>query len=103
MEGYNVVIVPRASSDLTEIHEYISLDSTDRATAMVDRILDSINKLKFAPHHKKIDKQDRSMKYPARSLPIGSYIVYYRVIEDEKTVRVIHIRHGSRRGPGRLD
>ena len=41
MPTFRVIIAPRAASDLTRIHEYITRDSVQNADAMVGRILDA--------------------------------------------------------------
>jgi plasmid stabilization system protein ParE len=38
-------------------------------------------------------------KPPIRSLPVGSYVVYFRVIEAKRLVTILEIRHAARRPP----
>jgi len=103
MDAYRVIITPRAGSDLERIYDYIAKDSPGRAAQLITRILDSIEPLKQFPHRAVRDGHAAKLRYPVRSLPVRPYIIYFRVLDDEKIVRVLHVRHGSRRRPGRLE
>jgi len=102
MPTFRVIIAPRAASDLTRIHEYISRDSVQNADAMVGRILDALEPLKEFPHRNVVAVENPRLAYPARSIVIRPYVVFFRVIEDQKIVRVLHVRHGARRRPKRI-
>src|ERR1044072_8655316 len=94
--SYRVRLTPQALADLEEIHAAISVDSPQNAASMIERFLDSIDLLEVFPHRTVVERQTSSLKYPVRSLPVKPYVIYFRVIEDERIVVILHIRHGAR-------
>lgn len=104
METYRVIIMPRVASDLAEIHKYIAKDSEQNAAATIGRIVAAIDSLAQTPHRTIVEEsRKKTLRYPARSLPVPPYIIYFRVLEDKKAVRVTHVRHGARRPPRGFD
>ena len=103
MDTFRVIITPRAADDLADIHEYISKDSEQNAAAMISRILDALELLGDMPHRTIVHPQSPKSKCPVRSIPVRPYIVYFRVIDSERVVQVIHVRHGARERPARFD
>jgi plasmid stabilization system protein ParE len=103
MDAYRVVIMPRVASDLEKIHKFIAKDSEQNAADMIGRIVAAFESLAKVPHRTVVEKQNKKLRYPARSLPVPPYIIYFRVIDDEKVVRVTHVRHGARLPPARFD
>src|SRR2546423_14025999 len=83
-ENFRVRLTPQALSDLKEIHRFISRDSPRNAASMIEQILDSIDLLEIFPHRTVVERQSPSLKYPVRSLPVKPYVVYFRVIDDER-------------------
>jgi toxin ParE1/3/4 len=102
-DTYRVIIAPEASTDLATLHAFISLDSPDNAAEMVSRILDAIDTLKILPHRTVAERRSRKIDHAVRSLPVKPYMVCFRVIDEEKVVRILTIRHGARRRPRRFD
>lgn len=103
MNAYRLIITPRAGRDLERIHEYISKASPQNADAMILRILDALELLKQFPHRTVVEHQSPKFRHPVRSLPVRPYLVYFRVLDDQSVVRVLHVRHGARRPPKRFD
>jgi toxin ParE1/3/4 len=77
-------------------------NSPQNALKMVNRILKAIEGLNAFPHRNVVAPQKRRLKHPVRSLPVQSYIIFFRVIEKSRTVRILHVRHGARRRPRRF-
>jgi len=50
-----------------------------------------------------VERQDRKLRHPVRSIPVRPYIVYFRVLDEDYVVRVLHVRHGARRRPRSFD
>jgi toxin ParE1/3/4 len=98
-QDYRVRLTPQALADLEEIHTYISRDSPQNAESVIARILDSIDLLEIFPHRTVVERQTPRLKYPVRSLPVKPYVIYFRVIEEERIVVIRHIRHGARQQP----
>jgi plasmid stabilization system protein ParE len=70
---------------------------------MVTRILDALEPLKQFPHRTVVARQSAKLRHPVRSIAVRPYIVYFRVLDDQQVVRVLHVRHGARRRPRRFD
>jgi plasmid stabilization system protein ParE len=102
MATYRVIITPRAAADLEGVHDWIARHSRDSGAAMVQRILDALEPLKAFPHRTVVAHQNPRLRHPVRSLAVWPYVIYFRVLDDEKIVRVLHVRHGARRRPKRL-
>src|SRR4051812_30618324 len=102
-DGYRLIISPEASADLQAIQAYIEQRSVQGAASMANRILDAIQKLQILPHRTIFENQSRKIKHPVRSLPVKPYVVYFRVLDDQRVVRILTIRHGARRRPRRFN
>ena len=100
---YRVIITPRAGRDLEEIHEFISRTSPTRADAMIVSILDALETLRDFPFRQVLQHQNPRLRFQVRTLPVSPYRVFFRVVDDEFVVRVLHVRHGARRLPRRFD
>ena len=97
MEEYRVIVTPRAASDLERIRDYIATDSLQNAAAMIDRILDALEPLKQFPHRTIVQQENSKLRHPVRSIVVQPYIVYFRVLDEQRIVRVLHVRHGARK------
>ena len=103
MNQYRIIISCRAVRDLEKIHDYIAHDSPANADGMIKRVLDSVELFEQFPHRTVVEQQSSKIRHPVRSLPVPPYVVYFRVIERQKVVRILHVRHGARRQPRRFD
>lgn len=101
-ESYRISLSPEATADLKSLHAYISLDSPDNAAKMVERLLTAIESLKLFPHRTVVQYAGSRLKRPVRSLPVKPYVIFFRVLDDDRLVRILTIRHGARRRPRRL-
>lgn len=99
---YHVIISPRALGDLERIYEHIALDSQQNAASFLLELLDSIDSLEQLPaRHALIESRPR-IKRETRAMPVGSYLIYYHVLEAQGAVRIVTVRHGARRQPRRF-
>jgi plasmid stabilization system protein ParE len=103
MDAYRIFMSLDASDDLKQIHEYISRESQSRAAGMIEKIFASIDRLEKVPKHAVAESVHHSSGDDVRSVSVYPYIIYFLVSDTDKVVNIIHIRHGSRRGPSRLD
>lgn len=99
---YRVIILPRASADLQGIYAYIEQDSPQNAASMTRTLIDAIDSLEQLPFRYKVHAPARDPSRVVRSMPVPPYLVYYRVDEVRRVVRVLTIRHGSQRQPKRF-
>ena len=92
---YKVVISPSADADLFGILKYIALDleNPQAATEFADQIEKCYADLEELPaaHALCADSTLRAKGY--RKYPIGNYLVIFRIDEDAKVVRIVHIFH----------
>jgi plasmid stabilization system protein ParE len=65
--------------------------------------MDAIALLEELPHRTIVAVQPPNAKYPVRSIAVWPYVVFFRVVDDDRVVRVIRIRHGARRPLKRFD
>jgi toxin ParE1/3/4 len=91
-----LLLSPRAAADLEEIADYIARDNPVRAASFVAELEATCQAVAASPEH-----------YPARSdlapglrmAVRGRYLVLYRNLPGENTVRVERVLHGARNLP----
>lgn len=94
MESYNVELLPIAYCDLDDIFDYIMLANPSAATKMLDKIMNSLQRLEIYPYSG-VPFFDHSLKkFQFRMLNVYPYIAFYRIID--KKVLVYRILHGAR-------
>ena len=94
---YRIIHAKRVATDLERIFDYLVHRTPQHAPAVIDHILTSIERLADYPHRTIVADQPPDVKSPVRSLPIPPYIVFFRVLAEHRTVRVLRVRHGARR------
>lgn len=103
MPSYRISVSPRARKDLVGIGGPATGPSPAPTSPMLDKIFAAFDRLKQTPNRNVVFPQPATRQPPVRSLPVVPYIVYFRVYDDEKVVRVTRVRHGSRRPLKRFD
>ena len=78
---------------------YIEKDSPQNASSVARRLIEGIDSLQYLPYRFKVYRMNRNPERVVRSTPIRPYILYYRVIESEKVVIILTVRHGAQRQP----
>ena len=99
---YRIILSDRATANLKSIFQYIAEDSPQNASSMVDRILGAMENLKLFPHRTVVESRNAGLKHPVRSLPVQSYVIFFRVLEKQQIVRILQVRHGAQRRPKRF-
>jgi len=94
---YEIVYLPIAKQDITDIILYISdqLNTPKAAMDLLDAFDHSISMLSEFPYTHKIYRPLRALAEEYRMLPVKNYAVFYTVREQEKVVeiqRVIYAR-----------
>lgn len=92
---YSIKYLPIAEKDLTEIIEYVKLDSPQSALSLLDEIDITILKLEDFPFIGKIPKDSRLQLLNYRVLIVSSYLVFYVV--NDNIVEIRRILHGKRK------
>ena len=99
---YRVIVSPGAFSDLDKILDYVKGQSPANAAKLIDTLWDAMMRLKDLPHRYRVIQGTRSPDRRVRRMPVPPYLVYYRVAELERVVRILTVRHGSQRQPKRF-
>ncbi|HZK84597.1 MAG TPA: type II toxin-antitoxin system RelE/ParE family toxin [Desulfosporosinus sp.] len=97
MGKHKIKILQIAREDIGEIFFYIAAESPVLALVMTDKIIDKIDTLTEFPLIGKIVPDNELAKQEYRRLIINSYIVFYKIIDDE--VVVYRVLHGMRDYP----
>jgi toxin ParE1/3/4 len=95
--AYVVNTTPHAECDLARLYRRVNAEQSDKAMAWYLGIKEAILSLEQQPNRCPITRK----KYRLRHLLYGNkpqvYRVIYRVLEKQKQVQVLHVRHGARR------
>src|SRR5579863_8462370 len=101
-ERFHVIISMRTAREMTEICSWIERTSPQNASLVAQRLLAVIDSLDLFPHRYKGHEHRQDPAKTVRSMPVPPFIVYYRVDDVRRTVRVLSVRHGARRQPKRF-
>jgi toxin ParE1/3/4 len=89
---YLVNILPDAIEDLKSIVAFIAQDNPEAGIAFGDALLNTALQLNALPYRGPALKK----KPGVRKLNHGDYLIYYRVIEENRTVEILGFEHGSK-------
>jgi addiction module RelE/StbE family toxin len=96
---HQVILSPRAFNDLDSIFDYISARSPKGTIKTIDQLWQASVGLRDFPRRHRIFQKASKTRPETRVMPVDMYLVYYRVIESQRLVRILTIRHGARRQP----
>ena len=97
MKSYNVRFLEVAVGDLEEIVMYIAKDSKEDATKLYNLIIEKAKRLATFPNLGRQVPDKKICKIGFRMVIISSYIMFYRVIDED--VVIYRILHGRRNYP----
>jgi len=89
---YEVIIARGALRDIEHIRRYIARDNPQRAQTFCQFLLDQAERLSRSPYQGMQIKNSGE----GRFLVVKSYLLVYRVVEKNRTVRVLRYWHGAR-------
>jgi toxin ParE1/3/4 len=101
-QTYRVIVLPEAFDDLDRIVEHIAKDSPQNAATTLDRLWEACQSLDLLPHRHRVHQHRQEAARSVHAMPQAPFIIYYRIDDDQHTVRVLTIRHGARRQPRRF-
>ena len=99
---HRVIISNQALADLQRIFGYIQQDSPQNAAAVIDRILDAIDKLDEFPSRYGIVGRSRKRGTAIHRMVVRPFLVYYSVDDARSVVVALTVRHGTQRQPTRF-
>jgi len=86
-----IIRAPAAEADAIEIWSYIASDNLSAADRLLERFDRAFHKLAVQPH---LGKSVEELAPKLRLFPIGSYLVFYRPIDDG--VEIARLLHAAR-------
>jgi len=102
--AFRVELTPRAQQDLDRICGWVIREAPIAGGLSFERFEKSILALSDLPERCTVEPRFSSQYRTVRKLVFGTtrykYRIYFAVIGD--VVRVVHIRHGSQKEPGRV-
>src|SRR5438477_8469618 len=100
-ETYRVILSPKVSARLHSIHTFISHTSLQNAPEVIERLLAATYSLEFFPFRYDTIQRSKPPERGVRLMPVPPHVIYYRVIPEEKVVRILTVLHGAQRRPKR--
>ena len=92
---YKVVYLPTARQQLTDAVLYIAQELSNPAAAesLLDEVEKQVGSLKEMPYRFSVYPALYAMKREIRSVPVKEYLLFYTVLEEEKTVEIWRFLH----------
>jgi len=97
---YRVELTPTAEAELWDDFTYISDRAPMNAQRWLLGIYEAIDSLETFPARCAIAPEAQYVDDPLRHLLFKSHRIIFHIDEQQKVVRILHIRHGSRRAIG---
>lgn len=97
--AYLVKITTRAERDLTHLYESIDAEHSDAALEWYGDLKAAILTLREKPKRCSKVREKGDLRHLLHGHQPHIYRVIYRILEKQKCVEVLHIRHGARQEP----
>ena len=95
--AYLVKLTARAERDLALLYVQINAEDSDAAVKWYRGFKEAIVSLKEQPHRCPVAPESDKFRHLLYGNKPHIYRAIYRVLEKQKQVEVLHIRHGARR------
>jgi plasmid stabilization system protein ParE len=95
--AYLVNITSRAERDFSSLYEEIDAGDSEAALNWYRGLKDAVLSLEKMPNRCPVTREKDQLRHLLYGRKPHVYRVIYRVLEKEKRVEVLHIRHGARR------
>jgi toxin ParE1/3/4 len=102
--AYLVRIMPRAERDLADVYAAVDVPNSDAASRWFARLERAILTLEQSPARSPVTPENKNFRHLLYGKKPHVYRVVYRILERQKEVEILHIRHGAmdRFRPGEL-
>jgi plasmid stabilization system protein ParE len=101
--AYLVNITARAERDLANLFEEIRAAQSGAALKRYKGLTEAVLSLERMPHRCQVTRESARLRHLLLGHKPHVYRVIYRVLEKQKRVDVLHIRHGAREDFGASD
>ena len=95
--AYFVNVTPRAERDLARLYEEVNAEESEAALKWYFGLKEAILGLEEHPNRCRVTRENPSLRHLLYGNKPHVYRVIYRVLEKQRRVEVLHIRHGARR------
>jgi plasmid stabilization system protein ParE len=95
--AYLVKIAARAERDFASLYEEINAESSGAAPKWYAGLKEAVLSLEEMPNRCPLTPENARLRHLLYGHKLNVYRVIYRVLEKQKRVEVLHIRHGARR------
>jgi len=95
--AFLVNITSRAERDLAHLYEEINAEHSEAALKWYRGLKEAILSLEEQPNRYSVTRENDGLRQLLYGHKPHIYRVIYRVLERQKHVEVLHIRHGARR------
>ncbi len=89
-----VHLLPEAIADLETVGDYIALDNPRRAVTFIQELRDKCLSLADMPYAFPV--VPRYERFGIRHRVYGNYQIFYRVVESDERIDIVHILHSAR-------
>ncbi|MFK0378866.1 type II toxin-antitoxin system RelE/ParE family toxin [Pandoraea sp. NPDC090278] len=89
-----VHLLPEAIVDLETVGDYIALDNPRRAVTFIQELRDKCLSLTDMPYAFPV--VPRYERLGIRHRVYGNYQIFYRVVESDERIDIVHILHSAR-------
>ena len=94
--AYRVKIMVRAQRDLIDLYQKIKARSSDAAFIWYRGLREAIRSLRDNPQRCPATPENKDLRHLLYGNRPYVYRVIYRVVERQKQVDILHVRHGAR-------
>ena len=98
MDSYQIIVTPDAEADLSELRDYIAnvLRSPETARSYLHHLRKEIGSLSEMPARIKAVDEEPWHSRGIRKLIVKHFLVYFRIVEEEKTVYILNVIYARR-------
>lgn len=89
-----VHLLPEAIVDLENVGDHIALDNPRRAVTFIQELRDKCLSLADMPYAFPV--VPRYERFGIRHRVYGNYQIFYRVVESDERIDIVHILHSAR-------
>ncbi len=95
--AYRVNITLRAERDFTELYQEVNADESQAALKWYRGLKEAVLSLEVYPNRCPVTPEKSQLRHLLYGNKPYVYRVIFRVLERQKQVNILHIRHGARR------